>query len=118
MGMAVSKLIAGFLLGVFVTLAVVFWLDGKSPEMQANLTGQSSLPEEAAEVQRANPMKRIDEAAKEDGEELNRSTSSEAVSYAEPLALQAESIVTPPPTSLQIILPFLTNSCICPVQEA
>ena len=92
-----SKLIAGFLLGVFVTLAVVFWLDGKSPEMQANLTGQSSLPEEAAEVQRANPMKRIDEAAKEDGEELNRSTSSEAVSYAEPLALQAESIVTPPP---------------------
>ncbi len=90
--MAVSKLIAGFLLGVIVTIAVVFLLDGQPREMQESPTGQSALPEELAEVERGIPAKGIDEAAEESGEELDISTSAEPVSNAEPLALQAESI--------------------------
>lgn len=92
-----SKLIAGFLLGVVVTLAMVSWLDGKSPQPQVSLTGQSALREETVEVQRANPVKRINEEDKEEGKELSRSTSSETGSGAEQFALQAESIVTTPP---------------------
>ena len=100
MGMTVSKLIAGFLLGVFATLAVVFLLDGKPREIQESPTVQSALPEEVAEVERSKPAKRIDEAPEEDGEELDMSASAEPVSYAEPLALQAESIgATQPETS-------------------
>jgi len=93
--MAVSRLIAGFLLGVIVTLAVVFWLDGNPPEVKASLTSQSSLTEETAEVQRADPVKRIDETAEEGGEVSDKSTSTEPIPNAEPLALQAQSIVTP-----------------------
>jgi len=93
----VSRLIAGFLLGVVVTLAVVFLLDGKSREMQESPTDQSARPEKIAEVERSIPAKRIDEAAEEDGKEPDKSTSAEPVSNAESLALQAESTGAPPP---------------------
>lgn len=91
-----SKLIAGFLLGVIVTIAVVFLLGGIPREMQESPTGQSALPEEMAEVERSIPAKRIDEAA-------------EPVSYAEPLALQVESVsATQPDTSATSLAPRST----------
>ncbi len=97
--MTVSKLIAGFLLGVVVTLAVVFWLDGKSPEMQDSLTNQSSLPEETAELERSNTAKRIDEAAEGEDEDPDTSTFAESVSDSELSALQNESFSTPQPVA-------------------
>jgi hypothetical protein len=92
MGVTVSKLIAGFLLGVIATITVVFLLDGKTREIQESPTVQSVLPVGAAEVEQSILAKKIDEAPEEDGEELDMSASTEPVSYAEPFALQAESI--------------------------
>lgn len=90
--MAVSKLISGFLLGVIVTIAIVFLFDGKPREMQESPAGQPALLEELADVKRSKPTKGIDEANEESGEELDISTSAETVSNAKPLTLQAEAI--------------------------
>jgi len=93
--MEVSKLIAGFLLGVIVTLAVVFWFDGNPPEMQPSLTDQYSLPEATAKVQRGDPVNSVDATAEEDVEGSHVSTYAEPVSDEEPLESQAQSVVAP-----------------------
>jgi len=93
----VSKLIAGFVLGVIVTIAVVILLDNNPLQTQEIPTSQSALPEEVAELERSILANKIAEAADEDGEESDISTSADPVLNTEPLALQAESIGAPQP---------------------
>lgn len=90
-----SKAVTGFLLGVIVTLAVVYWLDEKTPTLQPSLTSQSLPPEKPAESQRKSPVSRIDEAADRDCKASIGSTSVEAVSNELPSAMQAQSNVEP-----------------------
>lgn len=98
-GMSVSKLIAGFLLGVFATIAVVFLLDEKPRERQENPTDRSLLPEESADVEQRKPAKKVDEPAAEDGKQSDRSAFAEPDLNVEPVALQAESNGTTQPDS-------------------
>ena len=93
--MAVSKVITGFLLGAIVTLAVVYWLDEKTPTLQPSLTSPSPPPEERPEAQRNRPDSRIDDAADRDGKGSTESASVEAVSNELPSAVQAQSTVVP-----------------------
>lgn len=92
-----SKLIAGFLLGVIVTLAVVFWLDRNAAETQPGLTDESSLPQTTAKVPQGNSVNGIDETAEDDLEDSHASPSAELVSNGEPLESQIQSIVAPQP---------------------
>lgn len=92
-----SKLIAGFLLGVIATIAVFYLVEGKPFAKQEMSTDQSELTEKAADRERTNAAINIDKMAKEEDEELNRSATFEPVSEAEPLALQAKPVVTRPP---------------------
>ncbi len=95
--MPVSKLITGFLLGVIVTLAVVFWRNETLVEMQASPTGQYSQPEEAAEMQRAKPTTINGNAAVAGGEESSISSPAEPVSNVELLVSRPQSVVMPQP---------------------
>jgi hypothetical protein len=87
----VSKLITGFLLGVIVTLAVVYWLDEKTPALQPGVTGRS-LP---AEAQRHSSVSRIHEAVDENGQDSIVPSSIAVVSNELPSAIQAQSTVVP-----------------------
>ena len=93
--MAVSKVITGFLLGAIVTLAVVYWLDAKSPTLQPSLTSQSPPPEERPEAQRNNPVSRIDKGADRDGKDSTESASAEALSNELQSTIQSQSTVVP-----------------------
>jgi hypothetical protein len=94
-GTAMLKVITGFLLGVIVTLAAVYWLDEKIPASPPSLTSQPVPQEESAEAQRDSPVSRIDETVDADGEDLIESTSVEAVSNERPSPVQAQSTVVP-----------------------
>ncbi len=87
-----SKLIAGFVFGVIVTLAVVFWLDEEPRATKSDLASQNSLPEETVDMRQASPVAKNDEAAEEGGDALVTPKSAEAVSTEEPPALHAQSI--------------------------
>lgn len=93
---AVSKLIVGFLLGVIATLAVVFWLDTNSAERQGSLTDQPPLSEDMAEAPRSNPVVRANETTEKDDEGPSTLASAKPVSDDEPLAMNAQAVVTPP----------------------
>ncbi|MEO0996066.1 MAG: hypothetical protein AAFX58_00990 [Pseudomonadota bacterium] len=89
------KVITGFLLGVVVTLVVVYWLDERSSEVRPTQTDHSSPREEPAELDRASPVNRTDNTAGDDGANSYASTAVEAVSEEEPSVLQSQSIVVP-----------------------
>ncbi len=93
--MAVSRLIAGFLLGVVVTLAVVYWLDDRTAQTQQSPAGYSVSREEPVEAHQVNSSNGIDEATGEDGEDPDASSSAEATPGEEPSAFQAQSAPAP-----------------------
>jgi hypothetical protein len=87
----VSRLITGFVFGVIVTLAVVYWFDTKNPTVQPNLTSQSPPPKESAEAQRDSPTSKFAEKVDEDSELAGVSTPIEPVLNELPSAVQGPS---------------------------
>ncbi len=90
-----SKVILGFVLGVIVTLAVVFLTDSPPSEIQTNDVSRSSPDEVQAEAQRAGPAARIAEVADEQLATSAPSMPVEAVMKEVPRKLQAQSTVVP-----------------------
>ena len=90
-----SKVITGFLLGVIVTLAVVYWLDKSATEIQMVSTDESQPSEKTGELPQANPLSRDDRAAKKENEEPILSASAEAVSNEDAPVQQHQAMVGP-----------------------
>ncbi|MEX0706397.1 MAG: hypothetical protein WD078_00425 [Woeseia sp.] len=93
------KVVTGFLLGVIVTLAVIYWLDEPALENQAVSTGESLPPDEAGEVPQANPVKGSDGAGEKDNREPISARSTEADSNVEPLVFQPQPVARHPQDS-------------------
>lgn len=89
------KVITGFLLGVFVTLAVVYWLDEPATEIQVVSTDESQPSDKTVEVPQANPLKIADSEVEKENEEPILSISAKPVSNDDPPALQSQSFVDP-----------------------
>lgn len=87
-----TRLATGFLLGVIVTITVVFLLGGKPREMQESPIDRSTLPQDMADVGQRRPAITIDKATERDHKEFDISMSSEPASNADPLAQQAGTI--------------------------
>jgi len=90
-----SKVILGFLLGVIVTLAMVFLFDNSPSENQTDDASRSLPSEEPAEAQRTGTVGGIAEVADDQGEHPVQSMPVEAVTNDMPQELQVQSTVVP-----------------------
>lgn len=85
------KLITGFLLGVFTTLAAFYWFDDRPPVAQSSPTQQSSSAGAGAEIPRADPAKTTDPVAEAGSETSRMSMPVESAPKPETSNLQSQS---------------------------
>lgn len=90
-----SKVVAGFLLGVIVTLAIVFLVDNTPSETESGGASGSSQHEEQDDAQRTVTTGRVAEVVDDDEEDSLPSVPIEAVTDEVPHELQAQSTAGP-----------------------
>ncbi len=88
-----SKVIFGFVLGVIVTLAVVFSIDNSPSEIRTSDANHPSPTEEGAEPRRTSTAVAVDDVADEQGEDVALSMPVEAATNELPQEPQAQSTV-------------------------
>ena len=94
-----SKLIAGFLLGVVVTLTVVYLLNDRTAPLPAVLPDQPSAPEAITRAPQIATVEKVQETVKDINDEPKSSARPELAANVEPVPLPDQSGVVPQPDS-------------------
>lgn len=92
-----TRLIAGFFLGVIVTLILVYAFDENDLDLQPRPNGHSAPLEEESKAQPASPVNRNTDEAEEKNANSVASASVEAVSNDSPSDMQTQSTAVPQP---------------------